>query len=113
MSKVGPELLEAKLRRGEWSTTTTRADIVPPKPSKESSRVNQFRRFYQGKHREAMIDELVNNPVLCETVPKEIEEMMEAVRERRRKGNGQYDSATQPQQQPTTTPTRPLPSRWS
>jgi hypothetical protein len=36
MSKVGPELLEAKLRRGEWSTTTTRADIVPrkPKPAK-------------------------------------------------------------------------------
>jgi len=66
-----------------------------------------------GEHREAIIDELVNNPVLCETVPKEIEELMEAARERRRKGNGQYDSATQPPQQPTTTPTRPLPSRWS
>ena len=72
-----------------------------------------MRRFYKGGHRDEIIDELVNNPVLCETVPKEIEEMMEAVRERRRKGNGQYDSATQPQQQPTTTPTRPLPSRWS
>src|SRR6266568_8096247 len=87
--------------RREWSTTTTRADIRPPKPSKEPSRFNQMRRFYKGKYRQAMIGELVNNPVLCETVPREIEELMEAARERRRKGNGQDDSATQPQQQPT------------
>ena len=89
MSKVGPELLAAKLRREEWSTTTTRADIRPPKPRKEPSRVNQMRRFYKGGHRDEIIDELVNNPVLCETVPREIEELMEAVRERRAKGNGQ------------------------
>jgi len=63
MSKVGPELLEAKLRKGEWTTSTTRADIRPPKPKKAPSPVNQMRRFYKGKHREAMIDELVNNPV--------------------------------------------------
>ncbi len=111
MSKVGPELLEAKLRRGEWSTTTTRADIRPPKSSKEPSRVNQMRRFYKGKHREAMIDELVNNPVLCETVPEEIAELMEAAKQRRRQGNGQDDDAIS-QQQPTPPP-RPLPSRWS
>jgi hypothetical protein len=89
MTKVGPELLETKLTRGVWSTTTTRADIVPRKPKEpkqEPSPVNQMRRFYKGKYREAMIDELVNNPVLCETVPKEIEELMEAVRERRRQG---------------------------
>jgi hypothetical protein len=112
MSKVGPELLEAKLKRGEWSTTTTRADIAPRKPKEpkqEPSPVNQMRRFYKGKHREAMIEELVNNPVLCETVPEEIEELMREVRERRAQGNGQDE---QPQQQPTT-PTRPLPSRWS
>jgi len=100
MSKVGPELLEAKLRRGEWTTSTTRADIRPPKPSKEPSRVNQMRRFYQGKYREAMIDELVNNPVLCETVPREIEELMEAVRERQAKRNGQDDSGKQQPQPP-------------
>ena len=100
MSKVGPELLEAKLRRGEWTTSTTRADIRPPKPSNEPSRVNQMRRFYQGKYREAMIDELVNNPVLCETVPREIEELMEAVRERQAKRNGQDDSGKQQPQPP-------------
>src|SRR5713101_8214797 len=107
MSKVGPELLEAKLRKGEWTTATTRADIIPPRqPKKPPPRLNQLRKF-MGEHREAIIDELVHNPVLCETVPEEIEEMMKEVRERRRQGNGQDDSATQPQQQPTT------PSRWS
>jgi hypothetical protein len=104
MTKKGPELLEAKLRRGEWSTTTTRADMGPPKPSKEPSHVNQMRRLYQGKYRQAMIDELVNNPVLCETVPEEIEELMKAVRERRARGNDQD------QQQAPATPSTPAPS---
>jgi hypothetical protein len=35
------------------------------------------------EYREAMIEKLVNNPGLCEIVPREIEELMEAVRERR------------------------------
>jgi hypothetical protein len=114
MIKKGPELLEAKLRRGEWSTTTTRADIVPRKPKEpkqEPSPVNHFRQFYQGKHRKAMIDELVNNPVLCETVSREIEELMEAVRERRRQGNGQDEAAII--ESPAITPRHRLKSRFS
>ncbi len=110
MSKVGPELLEAKLRRGEWTTATTRADIIPPRqPKKPPSRLNQLRKF-MGEHREAIINELVNNPVLCETVPEEIEEMMKEVRERRLRNNGQDEQP--PQQQPPVPPS-PLPSRWS
>ncbi len=45
-----------------------------------------------GEHREAIIDELVNNPVLCETVPREIEELMKEVRERRRRTNGKQST---------------------
>jgi len=111
MTRLKREVLEAKLQSGEFNTRTTceqvRALLPSPRPKKQSSPVNQLRRFYKGKHREAMMEELVNNPVLCETVPEEIEELMKEVRERRRQGNGQDDSATQPQQQPTT------PSRWS
>jgi hypothetical protein len=110
MSKVGPELSEAKLRRGEWSTTTTRADIRPPKSSKEPSRVKQMRRFYQGKYRQAMIDELVNKPVLCETVPEEIEELMKEVRERRARQQ-QPSVAPAPTQQGSVTPYDPRTGR--
>src|SRR5713101_3364264 len=86
MTKLKPEVLEAKLKSGEFNTRTrceqVRALRPLPKPEKPPSRLNQLRRF-MSKHREAMIDELVNNPVLCETVPEEIEEMMKEVRERR------------------------------
>jgi hypothetical protein len=93
---------------------STRLAMLPkPKPKKPPSPVNQMRQFYKGEHREKIIEELVNNPVLCETVPEEIEELMKAVKQRRRV-NGQ-DEIEQPRQPTTSTlgSPRPLPSRWS
>jgi hypothetical protein len=63
------------------------------------------------KHLEAMEIEFADNPVLERTIPREMLEIVEAAKERRRQGNGQDDNAIS-QQQPTPPP-RPLPSRWS
>jgi len=113
LTRLKPEKLMAGIADGTISKKTTLAEVMAMLPKsksrKEPSRVNQMRRFYKGEHREAIINEFVNNPVLCETIPEEIEEMMKEVRDRRRRGNGRDE---QPPQQPTT-PLRPLPSRWS
>jgi hypothetical protein len=62
------------------------------------------------KHLEAMEIEFADNPVLERTIPREMLEIIEAAKERRRQGNGQDNAISQ--QQPTPPP-RPLPSRWS
>jgi hypothetical protein len=63
------------------------------------------------KHLEAMEIEFADNPVLERTIPREMLEIVEAAKERRRQGNGQDDNAISQQQ--SIPPPRPLPSRWS
>jgi len=92
MTRLKPEMVKAKLRSGEFSTRTTvkqvQALLPPPKPKKPTSRLNQIRKFMR-KYREAMEIEFADNPVLERTIPREMLEIIEGAKERRRQGNGQ------------------------
>jgi hypothetical protein len=86
MTRLKWEVLEGKLKSGEFNTRTTakqvQALLPPPKPKKPPSRLNQLRRFVS-KHREAIELKFADNPVLERTIPREILEIIEAAKQRR------------------------------
>ena len=104
MSRLEHQILEAGLRDGTFTTETTakqvQALLPPPKPKKPPSRLNQMRKFMR-KYREAIELEFADNPVLERTIPREMLEIIEAGKERRRQRNGQgRDNDDAERQQP-------------
>jgi hypothetical protein len=110
LTRLKPEKLQAGIETGKVNKAITRADVMkmlpPPKPKKPPSRLNQLRKF-MSRHREAMELEFSDNPVLERTIPREMLEIIEAAKQRRR-GDGRDDCATQPHP-----PASPLSPRWS